>query len=78
MSELNVDTQLKLSSCLSITSVTQCVEELVFNSIDANATNVFISINMSKLATKVSDDGHGIKLRDFDYITERYDIYVTC
>lgn len=44
-----------------ITSLEAVVRELVYNSLDADATNIVIGLDSSKLAVNVMDDGKGIE-----------------
>ncbi|ORY96384.1 hypothetical protein BCR43DRAFT_274473 [Syncephalastrum racemosum] len=49
-----------LRSTLTITSVAQCVEQLVYNSLDAHATRIEIAVDADKHTIRVSDNGSGI------------------
>ncbi|CAM1320345.1 MLH3 (predicted) [Pycnogonum litorale] len=62
----------KLRSGVAITSVGQCVEELVLNSIDADATCIAIRIDTSSYKIQVVDNGHGITYGGLKLIGERY------
>jgi len=60
-----------IRSGVAITSVTQCVEELVLNSIDAEANRISVHIDLSEFKLRVEDDGSGIKKHDLDIIGTR-------
>lgn len=60
-----------IRSGVAITSVTQCVEELVLNSIDAEATRIFVDVDLSDFIIRVEDNGTGIIRKDFDIIGTR-------
>ncbi|CAG7718352.1 unnamed protein product [Allacma fusca] len=50
----------------------RCVEELVLNSIDAEATKVSIKINFEDYNLQVEDNGCGIEKEDLELVGERY------
>jgi len=54
-----------------ITTVAQCVEELVMNSIDAGASYISIYMDLSVFRLEVEDDGQGISKDDVDIIGTR-------
>lgn len=60
----NVNSQVNLSS------IQKCVIELVNNSIDANATNISIVIDIRRLSIKVTDNGEGISYENLQNIAK--------
>nr|XP_051682181.1 DNA mismatch repair protein Mlh3 isoform X3 [Oryctolagus cuniculus] len=69
---LSVEVQAKLRSGLAISSLGQCVEELVLNSIDAEATCVAVRVNMETYQVQVIDNGFGMGSVDVDKVGNRY------
>ena len=61
-----------LRSGVAITNVTQCVEELVLNSIDAGASNITLRVDIPNLKIQVSDNGCGMTFGDLKLAGERY------
>ena len=61
-----------LRSGVAITNLTQCVEELVLNSIDAGASNITLRVDIPNLKVQVSDNGCGITFGDLKLAGERY------
>ena len=61
-----------LRSGVAITNLTQCVEELVLNSIDAGASNITLRVDIPNLKIQVSDNGCGITFGDLKLVGERY------
>ncbi|KAI8975742.1 hypothetical protein BDF20DRAFT_1002163 [Mycotypha africana] len=57
---LDDDVIKRIRSSLIITSIPQCIRELICNAIDANATNIDISLDVEKFTVQVNDNGHGI------------------
>ncbi|KAL7312159.1 hypothetical protein PS15m_007956 [Mucor circinelloides] len=51
----------QLRSSLVITSITQCIKELIQNALDAKATNIDIFVDIEKFSLQVNDDGIGIQ-----------------
>lgn len=66
----------KVRSCLrsgiAITSVIQCVEELVYNALDANATCIAVRINLETNRIQVVDNGFGLDKSDLSIVGTRY------
>ncbi|XP_021958128.1 DNA mismatch repair protein Mlh3-like [Folsomia candida] len=62
----------KVRSGCTIVTVAQCVEELVFNSIDAEATKIYVEINLKTFKVEVKDDGCGLSKTDLELIGKRY------
>ncbi|XP_055473448.1 DNA mismatch repair protein Mlh3-like, partial [Psammomys obesus] len=69
---LSDEVQAKLRSGLAISSLGQCVEELAFNSIDAEATCVAIRVNMETFQVQVVDNGFGMAGEDIAKVGNRY------
>lgn len=69
---LTPDLQSLLRTGVALTSVSQCVEELVLNSIDAGATCIAVRVDMSCFKFQVFDNGHGIQKDDLETVAERY------
>ena len=61
-----------LRSGVAITNLTQCVEELVLNSLDAGASNITVRIDVPNFKVQVSDNGNGIAFGDLRLVGERY------
>ena len=70
--KLNAEIQARLRSGVAITSVAQCVEELVLNSIDARATCVAVRVDMSCCKIQVVDNGIGMSHASLEKVAERY------
>ena len=62
----------QLRSPLIVKSLSQALEELVSNSLDAKATSVDIQIDLSSLNLTISDNGHGIEPASFDWLAKRH------
>ena len=61
-----------LRSGIAITNLTQCVEELVLNSLDAEASCITVRIDIPNFKIQVSDNGNGIAFGDLKSVGERY------
>ena len=61
----------ELRSSVAISSFAQCVEELVLNSIDAEASCVAVRVNLSQGKLQVVDNGCGISKLDMSNIGKR-------
>ncbi|XP_030070736.1 LOW QUALITY PROTEIN: DNA mismatch repair protein Mlh3 [Microcaecilia unicolor] len=61
-----------LRSGLSVSSAVQCVQELLLNSIDAQATCVAIRVDMERLRLQVVDNGRGMSPEDVEKVGSRY------
>ncbi|XP_054827362.1 DNA mismatch repair protein Mlh3 [Eublepharis macularius] len=64
--------QTSLRSGVAISSLGQCVEELVFNSIDAKATCVAIRVDLETFKIQVVDNGSGMGREDLSKVGNRY------
>ena len=59
--QLGSDVRSYLRSGVAITSVTQCVEELVLNSLDAGASCVAVRLDLECYRIQVVDNGTGVE-----------------
>uniref|UniRef100_A0A803YH46 MutL homolog 3 n=1 Tax=Meleagris gallopavo TaxID=9103 RepID=A0A803YH46_MELGA len=66
------DVQARLRSGVAVTSLGQCVEELVFNSIDAKATCVAVRVDLEAFKIQVVDNGSGMGREDLSKMGKRY------
>lgn len=64
VSKLSSSTERQLRSSLSVASLSQCTEELVFNSLEANSGWIKVKLNLPACAVEVLDDGHGIPMEE--------------
>ncbi|KAM9842269.1 DNA mismatch repair protein Mlh3 [Aulostomus maculatus] len=69
---LSEEVQAKLRSGVAIPSLQQCVEELILNSIDAEATCVGVRMDMGAFKVQVIDNGAGISAEDMECVGNRY------
>lgn len=69
---LPVEVQGKLRSGVTIPSLQQCVEELVLNSIDAEATCVGVRMDMEAFKVQVLDNGTGMDADSLERLGNRY------
>ncbi|XP_054720163.1 DNA mismatch repair protein Mlh3-like [Uloborus diversus] len=70
--QLAPDVVKRLRSGVAITSVSQCVEELVWNSIDAGATCIAVRLNLPFFKIQVVDNGCGILPEQMELVGIRY------
>ncbi|XP_052551992.1 DNA mismatch repair protein Mlh3 isoform X2 [Tympanuchus pallidicinctus] len=70
--QLAEDVQARLRSGVAVTSLGQCVEELVFNSIDAKATCVAVRVDLEAFKIQVVDNGSGMGRDDLSKMGKRY------
>ncbi|XP_077222980.1 DNA mismatch repair protein MLH3-like [Tasmannia lanceolata] len=61
-----------LSSCIFLFDLTRVVEELVFNSVDAGASKVHVSVGVGACYVKVEDDGCGVSRDGLVLLGEKY------
>lgn len=61
-----------LRTGVAITSVIQCVEELVLNALDAGATCVAIRIDLTCFKVQVVDNGSGVLEDELEFLGNRY------
>ncbi|XP_027527598.1 DNA mismatch repair protein Mlh3 isoform X1 [Neopelma chrysocephalum] len=66
------DVRARLRSGVTVSSLGQCVEELVLNSIDAKATCVAIRVDLEAFKIQVVDNGSGMGKEDLKAIGKRY------
>ncbi|EMG50006.1 MLH3 DNA mismatch repair protein MLH3 [Candida maltosa Xu316] len=52
-----------------INSIDQVIKELLQNSLDANATDILIKLDLSSLSIYIQDNGHGISPSDLEKVT---------
>ncbi|XP_063187404.1 DNA mismatch repair protein Mlh3 isoform X1 [Chroicocephalus ridibundus] len=69
---LDEDVRARLRSGVTVTSLGQCVEELVLNSIDAKATCVAIRVDLEAFKIQVVDNGSGMGREDLNAMGKRY------
>ncbi|MGH0180021.1 UNVERIFIED_CONTAM: hypothetical protein FKN15_003311 [Acipenser sinensis] len=69
---LSKELQAKLRSGIAIFSLTQCVEELLLNSIDAAATCVAVRVDVEACKIQVLDSGFGMDREDMESVGNRY------
>ncbi|XP_055942693.1 DNA mismatch repair protein Mlh3-like isoform X2 [Argiope bruennichi] len=69
---LDPDVVKKLRSDLSFISVSHCVEELVWNSIDAGSTCIAVRLNLPFYKIQVIDNGNGIPPDQMVLVGKRY------
>ncbi|KAH8550619.1 hypothetical protein BGW37DRAFT_71336 [Umbelopsis sp. PMI_123] len=55
-----------LLSNLNISSLTQCVLELLYNALDAEANSISVGVNTENYYVNVQDNGLGIRLQDLE------------
>eukprot|EP01135_Chromosphaera_perkinsii_P009214 Nk52_evm49s1671 gene=Nk52_evmTU49s1671 len=61
-----------IRSGFCITSLFDCVSELVYNSLDANAKRISIRVDKQTLSVRVEDDGNGILPKDLSVVGDLY------
>ncbi|KAJ7399514.1 DNA mismatch repair protein Mlh3 [Pitangus sulphuratus] len=66
------DVRARLRSGVTVSSLGQCVEELVLNSIDAKATCVAVRVDLEAFKIQVVDNGSGMGKEDLKAIGKRY------
>ncbi|XP_030624608.1 DNA mismatch repair protein Mlh3 [Chanos chanos] len=69
---LSKEVQAKLRSGIAIFSLQQCVEELILNSIDAEATCIAVKIDLVACKVQVVDNGSGMEREDMENVGTRY------
>ncbi|XP_072949782.1 uncharacterized protein [Epargyreus clarus] len=61
-----------LNASARISNYKSAIEELVYNSLDAESTSIAIRVHIQKNWIQVVDNGNGIKNEDFKLLGERY------
>ena len=69
--ETNLQVPEYLRSGIAITTISQCIEELVLNSIDAKSNNIAVRVDLQKSKLQVVDKGCGISKDDLSVIGRR-------
>ncbi|KAM9294344.1 DNA mismatch repair protein Mlh3 [Gastrophryne carolinensis] len=69
---LSEEVRCRLRSGIAITSVGQCIEELLLNSVDAQATCIAIRVDLEVFRVQVVDNGCGISSEDLELLGQRY------
>ena len=72
LAPISMELRSYLRSGVAISSFSQAVEELVLNSIDAQAKNIAVRVDLDLFKAEVIDNGIGIKLEDLKLIGSRY------
>jgi len=65
------DIRSKIRSGIAISSISDCVEELVFNSVDAGAKTILVRVNLDNFNVTVEDDGAGLTEADLESVGTR-------
>jgi len=61
-----------LCSSVILSDLPRVIEELIYNSIDANASKIDIAVNIRACYVKVEDDGCGITRDELVLLGEKY------
>ena len=69
--KLNVKTCADIRSGSSISTLHSCVEQLIYNSLDAHSTSITLEIDIPTCSISCQDNGLGIDCEDFKYIGHR-------
>ncbi|XP_036591867.1 DNA mismatch repair protein Mlh3 [Trichosurus vulpecula] len=69
---LSEEVQAKLRSGVAVSSLSQCVEELALNSIDAEAKCVAVRVNVETFKVQVVDNGSGMERDDIESVGKQY------
>ncbi|RZF48577.1 hypothetical protein LSTR_LSTR011902 [Laodelphax striatellus] len=72
ITKLPVELQSAFRTGITITSLPQCVIELVVNSLDANASRIGVRIDLEKYNLQVVDNGCGINRDQLELVGGRY------
>ena len=68
---LNDEVRAKIRSGIMINNVCGCVRELMYNSLDAGATQIIVKLDISKYFVQVIDNGCGINHEDMIVLGEQ-------
>lgn len=72
VARLPVQLQNHIRSGVTISSVPQCVEELIYNALDSEASCVAVRLDMSLFKVQVIDNGLGMSKEDLGRVASRY------
>ncbi|CAN0408944.1 unnamed protein product [Lampetra planeri] len=72
LQELPPEVQARLRSGVALSTASQCVEELLLNSLDAGASCVAARLHMEDFRFQVVDNGNGITSNDLEVLGNRY------
>lgn len=76
MARLNItslsesESSLVRSTC-TLPSLASIVEELIFNALDAGATEIEVTVDVQARSIQVRDNGHGIRFPDLQLVGDR-------
>ncbi|EDV21601.1 uncharacterized protein TRIADDRAFT_59762 [Trichoplax adhaerens] len=70
--KLDEDSRNQIASQLCINTFSQCIEELVLNSIDAKSTHILIAVDPNRLNVEVCDNGDGIDSENLRFVGLRH------
>ncbi|XP_063893999.1 uncharacterized protein LOC110375659 [Helicoverpa armigera] len=66
------DVQSLLSASAHVNNFKRAIEELIYNSLDAESTSIAIRIQIEESSIQVIDNGYGIAKHDFNLIGQRH------
>lgn len=69
---LPADVQSKIRSGVAVSSLQQCVEELLLNSVDAGSTSIGVRMDTAAFKVQVVDNGSGMDAEDLRRAGHRY------
>ncbi|XP_045496292.1 DNA mismatch repair protein Mlh3-like isoform X2 [Colias croceus] len=72
MIKIPTDVQSVINAAYHINSFSGAVEELVYNSLDADSTSIAIRVDIQESLIQVIDNGCGIKENDFNLLGQKY------
>ncbi|XP_038221295.1 protein PFF0380w-like [Zerene cesonia] len=72
MIKIPTDVQSVIHAAYHINSFRRAVEELVYNSLDANSTSIAVRVDIQESLIQVIDNGCGIKGNDFNLLGQKY------
>ena len=70
--ELNSEEIKQIKSYSKLKDISECVLQLIYNSIDASSNLILVSIDFSSFSCTIHDNGVGIAKADLKLIGERY------
>ena len=71
LKKLTPNAQSKLRSTVVISSLTQCVEQLILNSLDACANCIAVRVDLGRGKVQVVDNGCGLTKEQLENVAER-------